>query len=267
MREAEADLGEAAALLAAEAHPVDAPVVTPLLLRLDALADQLRLEGVAPTGTAAGDAALLADALGGRRGFVGHGRDDREPADSLLDHVLDRRRGLPIALTVVYVALGRRLGFRVYPIALPGHVVAGVAGPSGADDRPVVIDPFDRGAVRTEAELAALVDRATGGQLTFHRAMLRPAPTLDLVRRMLNNLTHDYAARGELHGALWTVECKQALPGEVADDDLTRGRLLEQLGRYDEAAQAFTRYVAAAVDAPDRDEVRRAAVRARARTN
>lgn len=266
-RDPDADLAEAAALVASEAGPPDPALVTRTLLRVDALTDQLRIAGVTPV-DAAHDAAALREALGVERGFRGHDDGGRVPADGLLDHVLDRRRGLPITLSILYVAVARRLRVRAYPIALPGHVVVGIVDPTGPTDRPVVIDPFHGGATMDEGAVAALVGRATSGQLTFHRAMLRPADTGGLVRRLLNNLTHDYSAQGQLRDALWTVECKQVVPGAVADDDRVRGRLLEQLGRFDEAADAYEAYVRRAPDdAPDRDEVRRDAVRSRARTN
>lgn len=264
-RDPEADLAEAALLVASEAA-AGRDIVTPNLLRVDALADQLRTGGLRATGDAATDAAALREAIGRRWGFEGHDPTGRIPEDGLFDHVLDRRRGLPITLSMLYVAVARRLRIRAYPIALPGHVVVGVVGASR--DRPVVLDAFHRGATMDEAAVADLVRRATSGQLTFHRAMLRPADTAGLVRRLLNNLTHDYTHRGELRAALWTVECKQVLPTAVADDDRARGRLLEQLGRFDESAAAYEAYVrAAGPDAPDREEVQRDAVRARARTN
>jgi regulator of sirC expression with transglutaminase-like and TPR domain len=116
-----------------------------------------------------------------------------------------------------------------------------------------------------EAAVAPRVTAATGGQLTFRRSMLRPASTVDLARRLLNNLTHDYTRLGRVHDALWTVELKQLLPNHLEDDDRVRGRLLEQLGRFDRSADAYERYVeAVGATGPDVEEVRRDAIRARA---
>lgn len=269
MRDADADPAEAALLVAAEARSAARreDVVSSSLLRLEALADVVRTETGDPSGTPTEDADRLQRVLGGALGFRGHGPHDRGPEDGLLDVVLERRRGLPITLTIVYVAVARRVGIRAYPIALPGHVVTGVVGPAGTTEPPVVLDPFGGGQVLDEAALTALVTRATGGQLRFTRSMLRPAPLPRLVRRLLNNLTHDYTRAGRLSAALWTVECKLALPDQVDDDHRVHGRLLEQLGRFDQAARAYQAYVESAGDGPDVAEVRAAAVRARARTN
>ncbi|MTV26589.1 tetratricopeptide repeat protein [Nitriliruptoraceae bacterium ZYF776] len=259
VRRNDADLAEAALLVAAEASPsLD---VAAGLLRLDALADQLTTTGFRATGDAAADGRELAARLHAA-GFRGHAPGERVPEDALLDRVLDRRVGLPITLSIVYVALARRLDVPAFPIALPGHVVVGVG------ERPAVLDPFHGGLELDEGAVADRVRQMTDGRLAFRRAMLRPAPAVNVVRRLLNNLTRDYTDRDRLREALWTVEVKQLLPNRLPDDHRVRGRLLDQLGRFDEAAAAFEDYLdAVGPDAPDRDEVQRAAIRSRARLN
>lgn len=263
VRRPDADLAEAALLIAAEAHPeldVDA-----YLLRIDAFADGLLASGQLPEDD---DPELIADALarhlGRELGFSGHPADEREPEDALLDEVLQRRRGLPVTLTVLWVAVARRLRLPVFPIGLPGHVVAGVGG----GDRIVVVDPFSGGRILGERELADLVRVGTGGRVEYTRALLRPAPAAGVTRRILNNLTRDYTTAGQLTDALWTIELKQLLPSPPVDDHRARGELLFHLGRYRASAEAFETYVSeAASDAPDLAEVSRMAVRARAKLN
>jgi regulator of sirC expression with transglutaminase-like and TPR domain len=262
VRRGDADLAEAALLVAAEARP-DLPIDA-TLLRLDALADRLATNGFRATGDPEVDGPELAGELATTCGFRGHEPGARVPEDALLDRVLDRRRGLPITLSIVLVAIARRLEVPAFPIALPGHVVVGVGG----GDRPVVLDPFHGGLELDEAAVTARVDQATGGRLAFRRSMLRPTPAGDVVRRLLNNLTRDYTLAGRHRDALWTVEVKQVLPTRVADDDRVRGRLLDQLGRFDEAAAAYEAYLeAVGTDGPDAAEVRRAAIASRARLN
>jgi regulator of sirC expression with transglutaminase-like and TPR domain len=262
VRRGDADLAEAALLVAAEARP-DLPIEG-TLLRLDAIADRLVTGGFRTTGDPRVDGPRLAGELAATGGFRGHEPGARVPEDALLDQVLDRRRGLPITLSIVLVAIARRLEVPAFPIALPGHVVVGVGG----GDRPVIVDPFHGGRELDEAAVAARVDQATGGRLAFRRSMLRPSPAGEVVRRLLNNLTRDYTLAGRHRDALWTVEVKQVLPSRVADDDQVRGRLLDQLGRFDEAAAAYEAYLeAVGAEGPDAAEVRRAAIRSRARLN
>lgn len=257
----DADLGEAALLICADADPrLD---VATQLLRLDALADGFRTSGRTLTGDPLHDGRALASYLSEDQGFVGDAETYHDPRNGLLSSVLDRKRGLPITLSILYVAIGRRLRLPVYPIALPGHVCAGIGG----GERPVVLDPFHRGVTLDEGQLAERVEALTGGELAFRRQMLRPAETTSLIRRVLNNLTRDFAAMHQYAQALWSVEVKLALPNSVPDDLRVRGELLSKVGRFDDASAAYRAYIEAAPDAPDVDEVRGLAIHALARMN
>lgn len=261
VRRADADLAEAALLCAAGCDPeVEVDVQ---LLRVDALADQLRGTGgdLSPGRPAA---RTLAHHLGTVLGFRGDPARFHDPDSSLLHRVLDTRQGLPITLSIVYVALARRLGVAAWPVALPGHVVVGV----GDGERPQVLDPYHSGELLDEAALAARVRAATGGALAYRRAMLRPAPAVAIVRRLLNNLTRDLVAAERPAAALWTVEAKLALPNHVPEDHRQRGELATATGRFDVAAAALERYLElSSGDSEERRRARRGAIEARARMN
>ena len=263
VRRADADLAEAALLCAVEADPtLDVDVE---LLRIDALADGLRTRA-----TAMGDdpdriATELAGYLGGQLGFRGDLDSYHDPDNALLHRVVARRRGLPISLSILYVAIARRLHIPAYPVHLPGHVVMAIA----SGDRPRILDPFHGGDVLDEGAIAARVTQLTAGQLEFRRAMLRPAPAVEVVRRLLNNLTRDLAwATSDPGSARWTIELKLLLPNRQPEDHRELGELLAASGRFGPAATALERYLELiGPDAPDREPVRRAAIQARARLN
>jgi regulator of sirC expression with transglutaminase-like and TPR domain len=261
VRRADADLAEVALLIARGCDPaLDVEVE---LLRVDALADQLRRRGVA--GRPAREAAdLLADHLGGELGFHGDLARALAPDSSLLHRVLDTRQGLPITLSALYVAIARRVQLPAFAIALPGHVVVGLAD----EDLPVVVDPAYRGMRLEEPDLVERVRTTTGGRLTYRRAMLRPSPAVHLSRRMLHNLTRALRAAGRTAEAIWTVETKLALPNRLPEDHRDRGELELLRGGFGVAAHAFERYLElTSGDSPERDAARRAAIDARARLN
>lgn len=261
VRRSDADLAEAALLCCVEVEPdLDVDL---LLLRIDALADGLRSTGFQP-GDAHEDARTIARYLADDLGFTGDQDAYHHPDNALLTRVLDRRRGLPIALSILFVAIARRLDVPAYPVNLPGHVVAAVAGPQ----RPVVVDAFHGGAILDDDDLVRRVDEVTAGQVTYHRAMLRPSTSVEVIRRLLNNLTRDFHARGDAANALWTVELKLLLPNQAPEDHRIHGDLLEQLGRFGEAAAAYETYLEVAGDeTADAEEIRRTAIRARSRLN
>jgi regulator of sirC expression with transglutaminase-like and TPR domain len=261
-RRADSDLAEAALCICAEA---DAGVdVDAAMLRLDAIADGLRTRGGLPRNDLAAAAASLRGYLAGQCGYSGNVDDYYDPANGLLTEVLDRRQGLPITLSILYIAVARRLDLPAWGIAHPGHYYVGI----GTRDTTIVLDPFQGGAVVTQSELADRLRAATAGQIEFTRAHLRSAGPALTTRRLLNNLTRDYTNRGAVHDALWTVELKLVLPNALPDDHRVRGDLLSHVGRYGEAADEYEQYLdLLGGQADDADEIRARAIRARAKLN
>lgn len=244
---------------------VDVPTA---LLRVDAIADVVRTSD--GDGEAADPPASLDDlvsrlqrVLAGRLGFRGATSTPRRADDAHLHVVLDQRHGLPVTLAALHVAVVRRLGVPAFVVNLPGHVVYAV----GEDDQQVVLDAHGGAAVLDEAAQAAVVARATRGGVRFHRAMVRPASPSDLARRILANLTVDLTRERSAGAAVWTVVARLALPDPDPSDHVVLGDLLRQSGRFVRAAQAYDRYLEAAPDAADADDVRVRARAARARTN
>lgn len=182
----EATLDELALALAAEFRQVREE---------DALAELDRL-GAELAPAAGGGPAAEADAarelLGRRHGFAGEEEDYDHPDNSMLDRVLERRRGLPILLSVVYVEVARRAGIALAGVGLPGHFVVGHFGHSP----PLLLDPFGGGAPIQPPAPSAL------RPWTPHRTALR----------MLNNLLGSYGRRGELALAIRAAELRLELP-------------------------------------------------------
>jgi len=140
----------------------------------------------------------LAGALGDRHGFLGDREDYDHPDNSMLDVVLERRRGLPILLSVVYVEVARRAGIELAGVGLPGHYVVGHFG----QDPPILLDPFAGGAA-LEAR-APIELRAWGA----HETALR----------MLNNLVGSYLRRSDLTRAIRAAEMRLELPLAETED-------------------------------------------------
>ncbi|MEU0220844.1 transglutaminase-like domain-containing protein, partial [Streptomyces sp. NPDC006265] len=202
--------------------------------------------------------------LGERMGFQGAPADYQRLESSLLHEVLERRRGLPILLSVVWLEVARRAGAPVYGVALPGHFVVGF----GPDEGQVLADPFDGGRVLTGADAELLVAGATG--TAIDPSMLRPADPLDVVLRILNNVRAWAAARPERSDvALWAVELSLLLPSHPARLRYERAQLLVQRGEFVAGAEELEAYadVVSAVDEGAAERVRGEAFAARAMLN
>lgn len=146
------------------------------------------------------EAAACRVVLSERHGFTGDTSDYGDPRNSMLDSVLERRTGLPITLSIVWVAVARRAGFVLDGVGLPGHYVVGHFGA----DPPLLLDPFGDGAV-IEAEPPA--------------SLVRPWTPHETVLRMLNNLVRSYVERGDLTRALHAAELRLPLSGGDAHEE------------------------------------------------
>lgn len=255
------DLALLCLLVAAEADPgLTQADLDAVEIELDRLAGELPFRPGDPLSWAS----ALSELLGGRYGFHGTSLDYQRLESSLLPDVLRRRRGLPILLSVVWLEVARRAGAPVYGVALPGHFVVGF-GPRGDQ---VLADPFAGGRVLTGPDAELLVAGSTGESL--EPSMLRPADTLDIVQRVLNNIRAWAAARPEHSDvALWAVELTLLLPSHPARLRYERAQLLVQCGEFLAGAAELDAYadVVAAVDEPAAERLRGQARGARARLN
>lgn len=261
-RRTDADLAEAAVLVEATFNPTLNPDVA--LLRLDALSDQVRTE--LPADTPKDHARAIARILCTSHGFFGKdAAGHTAPTAAFLTSVLDTRDGLSIMLTIVYVAVCRRLGVPAYAIHLPGHVVAGVPTSSGP---PLVIDMFFGGEELNEDAMRQRVRARGGQQATFHRALLRPRSSVDVTRRILHNLTRAFTVAHQPFEALTTIEIKLALANANPQDHQLHGDLLVACGQFDRAADAYERFLMRAnPSARINTQVRQQVIAARARLN
>ncbi|MEU9334185.1 transglutaminase-like domain-containing protein [Streptomyces sp. NPDC048290] len=256
------DLSALCLLIGAQADgALDDDGIDAAQVALDELAGRLPFR----PGGALAWAEALRELLGERLGFRGSPAEYRRLDASLLHRVLERRRGLPILLSVVWLEVARRAGAPVYGVALPGHFVVGL-GPVGR--RPVLVDPFGGGRVLSGDDAEVLVAGATGGSL--ERGMLAPAAPLDVVRRILNNVGVWARGRPErVDVALWAVELGLLLPAHAARLRYERGRLLVERGDFVGGAGELEAYaeVVEGVDAGAAEVVRGEARAARARLN
>lgn len=167
-----------AALELAAADRSRADLAGPLAM-LDGMAARLP----AATGGSAARGAALAALIAGREGFTGDSDDYDAPRNADFLAVLERRRGLPIALSILYVALARRVGWRAQVLGLPGHVLVEIGCEAGT----ALVDPFREGAPVDEAGLAGMLAVAVGrGQAprADHAVLLDNRETL--VRLVMN---------------------------------------------------------------------------------
>lgn len=135
-------------------------------------------------------------------GFVGNDADYYDPRNSFLNEVIDRRVGIPITLSVIYLEVARRLGLELVGISFPGHFLVGE--PVGGGMR--YLDPYHGGIALQRHDLEERLARALGGTTQLSPEHLAPAPKRQILTRMLNNLRGIYHRMGDIDRQLGVLE-------------------------------------------------------------
>ena len=247
--EPEINLATAALLIAAEEYPQLTP--EPYLRRLDELAERVRdrvWDEMAPVVVLQDVSRVLFE----EEGYRGNSEDYYDPRNSFLNDVMDRRVGIPITLSVLYLEVGWRLGLPLHGVNFPGHFLVRYEG----EALQLLVDPFQRGMVRFEDEAQDLLDHVYGGSVRMQPEFLRKADRKDILSRILANLKGNYLNRRDDYRALAAIERLLLLRPDSPDEERDRGIVLTRLGRHSEAAGALQRYLELAPDAADTARVR-----------
>jgi regulator of sirC expression with transglutaminase-like and TPR domain len=205
--EADIELDVAALLIGAWEH--DGFDVEPYRRALDALAAR-SAPAVNATGAPDDAGRVLARTLFAELGFRGNTDDYYDPRNSFLAQVLDRKVGIPITLSVLYLEVARRLGLGAAGVGFPGHFLVRVDGGRAPLD-PLILDPFGGGVALDRPALEALLARASGPDARLDDAMLAATPKRAILLRMLNNLAGIYGRDGDSLGSLAVFERMAAL--------------------------------------------------------
>jgi len=247
--ESEIDLATGALLIAAEEYPQLA--VEPYLRRLDLLAERVRDR---TCGEPAGLVVLqeLGHVLFVEEGFRGNSDAYYDPRNSFLNDVLDRKVGIPITLSVVFLEVGWRVGLPLVGVSFPGHFLVRYGG----EALNLLVDPFAGGQVRFEDEAQHLLDGVYGGMVRLRPEFLQPASTREILFRILTNLKGIYLNARDDRRALATVEQLLVMRPTAAGEFRDRGMLLARAGRPEEAIADLERYLDFAPAAPDATRVR-----------
>ena len=176
--------------------------------------------------------------------FQGNQENYYDPDNSFLNRVFDRKTGIPITLSLIYIEVARRLGLDVRGIGLPGHFIAAMYHESGN----FFIDPFNGGEIRTLDECLDIVRRYTHESGTAELRWLQPISRKELLVRMLRNLKHIYARQGNdtmlfrvIH---WILTLQPDAPPELS----ARAMLYELMGNPGRAVKDWEQYLAVVGD-------------------
>ena len=216
------------------------------MVRLSGLArDAVEAARALPSMTAGARAGAIAQIMG-RHGYAGD-TDTYESLDNAnLIRVTERRRGLPVALGILWLHCARAAGWAAHGLDFPGHFLIAIEGGQprparGAPAQRVVIDVFAGGMMLEGADMLELLRRTQGRDAEMRPGMLQPMPARAVLLRLQRNIQLRRQAEGALAPALVCLEDMIRLaPDRVA---LWReaASLNERLGRKAAAIRCHTR--------------------------
>ncbi|PZD70682.1 hypothetical protein C1752_10197 [Acaryochloris thomasi RCC1774] len=229
------DLAEAALCIAQEEYP-DLEIET-YLTTLDSMAAEIRtrLPDVAyPLRVIQAINSYLFDELG----YVGNQKNYYDPRNSFLNDVINRRMGIPLTLSLVYLEIARRIDFPMVGVNFPGHFLIRPE----RDDIDFHVDPFNRGDVLFAQDCENRLMQLYGQPLELEARFIQTVTPQQFLTRMLMNLKQIYLHLKQLEKSLAVSE-RIILINPQSEELRDRGLLYYQLGHWAAARQDFTDYL------------------------
>lgn len=208
------------------------------LARLDHLSSSVRrfLDLEAPVET---QADMVADFLFRQLGFAGNRSQYQDPTNSYLNDVLDRRLGIPISLSVIFIEVARRSGIPASGIGLPGHFIVGVQSARKMH----LYDPFNGGLRLSEQDCEQLVRTTTGSSSPFQPEWLLPLQPGRILARMLNNLRLLYIQQEDWTHARAVIDRMRMLQPDKMELLRDLGFIHHQKGSLQKAVHYYEQYL------------------------
>lgn len=242
------NLALAALYIAQEEYPeLDCPAY---LQRLDQMADELR-ERLPAEAYPLKIIRAINDYLFQAQGFVGNHQDYYNPQNSFLNQVLDRRTGIPITLSLVYLELATRIGFPMAGVGMPGHFLV---RPTLAE-MAVFVDAFHQGEVMFEEDCRDRIKTMYGKEARMLPQHLEPIGKKPFLARVLTNLKVIYLQRQDIARALAAIDRVLLLLPNALMERRDRGLIYYREGKLSEAKADLKYYLLNHPDAPDMFEI------------
>lgn len=179
-------------------------------------------------------------------GFAGDDDDYYNPKNNFLNEVIDKKTGLPITLSIVYVEVAKFVGLDLKIVGFPSHILVKY-------NEEMILDPFYDGRLLDVDDLQEILDANFGGEVEFQPEFLDEISPVQILLRMTRNLKNSYAQSFVYDKALRCVDMVLAIEPESPDDIRDKGILEERMLNSDVALQYLNKYLEINPNAEDVD--------------
>jgi regulator of sirC expression with transglutaminase-like and TPR domain len=184
-------------------------------------------------------ATALADVLAGKFGYSGDLDTYDDLANANLIRVTERRRGLPVALGVIWLHAARAAGWGSHGVDFPAHFLVALEG----HKTQVVIDVFNGGQIVSARELRALLKRVEGEKAELRPGLLQPMSTRRVLLRLQNNILTRRLEVGDLRGGLHCTEDMLLIAPDQAELWRQGGIMNQRLEQVAAARDCYQRFL------------------------
>lgn len=199
-----------------------------------------------------GRAAALSDLLAREFGYVGDLETYDDPANANLIRVTERRRGLPVALGVLWLHAARAAGWGSHGVDFPAHFLIALEG----HKTQVALDVFNGGLAMSARELRALLKRVEGEKAELRPGLLQPMSTRRVLLRLQNNIMTRRLEAGDLRGGLQCTEDMLLIAPDQAELWRQAGIMNQKLEQVAAARDCYQRFLDLVPEGPVANSVR-----------
>lgn len=164
--------------------------------------------------------------------------------------VIERRRGLPVALGILYIIMARRAGWAADGLNFPGHFLVRLE----EEGERIILDPFQDGRIMDAASLRQLLKSIIGEKAELSHQFYMPVSNRDMLIRLQNNLKKRLIDQEEYAQAVIVVEAMEALAPDEYRTLFDKGVLYAKLGQRQQAVRAFEDYMEKTPDAREKQQ-------------
>ena len=252
------DLAAAALVIASDEYP--GLSVQPYLNELDHISGKAR-EAASGLSDPSDIVGAINSVLFLEYGYRGNKQRYYDPRNSYLNQVIDRRTGIPITLSIIYMTVADRVGLKLSGVGMPGHFLVKHVGSSSE----IYIDPFNSGRLIDVAGCAKLAQDVSGDNLELRPEHLAAVDKKQILTRVLTNLLAIYSEAKDFARAIRPLDLILMIhpnePGRIRD----RGLLLAASGRERESIRSLEQYMKLSPGSTDAPQIMKSIKRIRAR--
>jgi regulator of sirC expression with transglutaminase-like and TPR domain len=212
-------------------------------------------EAAADADADAGDLArrrsVLTGLLHGRFGYMGDSETYEDVSNANLLRVIERRRGLPVALGILWLHAAEAAGWEAHGVDFPGHFLVALSGRGQA-----VVDVFAGGKPLDARDLRALLKQFAGETAELGRDTLAPMSKRSVLLRLQNNIKVRRLRDGDLAGAAACTGDMLRVAPDAAPLWREAGLMHQRLGHVQAAIASLERFLAPSPDGAQAQRVR-----------